>query len=91
VTLTGVLADYIGISPLPFFSMASNNVLEVSLSPHTSWQEDCHLLPCKYVFVARFLLSSRISVIRGITFKPNHLSRFSRTFMASIFTCSLCG
>jgi len=44
MTLTGAFGKLIGISPLPLFSMGSNNVLEVSLSPYRSWQKAFHLI-----------------------------------------------
>ena len=47
-TLTGVLADNIGISPPPLFQMSRQSTVDVSLSPFISSHIGCHtyFLPC---------------------------------------------
>jgi len=57
MTLAGVLAHNIGISPPPLFKIGRLQLVDVSLSPFISSQIGYHAYFPSFKFVAHFLLS----------------------------------
>ena len=80
MTLAGVLAHNIGISPPPLFKIGRLQLVDVSLSPFISSQIGCHAYFPSFKFIAHFLLSFAFaSIYLNRSYKNvdnNHLNSY---------------